>query len=213
VTTHPAKFPGAVLDAIDDLLGDTVTVLDPFAGVGGIHALRHRGRATWGIEIEPEWAEASPFTLTGSALALPWLDGSFDAVATSPTYGNRMADTYDGRDGSTRATYRIALGRPLSEDNSGSLQWGDRYRDFHARAWAEAVRVLRPGGRFILNSKDHYRQGRLQSVTDWHVTKLQDLGLLLVERRRVPCPGNRFGANGSLRIDHEEVIRLDKPAG
>lgn len=211
--THPATFTPAILDAINSLLGDAALVLDPFAGVGGIHALQKGGnRLTIGVEVEPEWAAASPYTYCGSALALPFANESFDAIATSPTYGNRMADTYDGRDGSRRATYRIALGRPLSEDNSGGLQWGREYREFHESAWAEAVRVLRPEGRFVLNIKDHIRDGVVQRVADWHVSALEYLGLDLVERLKVKSPGFRMGRNHDKRVDYEEVILLIKGA-
>ena len=48
------------------------------------------------------------------------------------------------------------------------MQWGDAYRSFHVKAWREAWRVLRPGGRFVLNIKDHIRNGERMPVTDWH---------------------------------------------
>ncbi len=206
---HPATFSTAVLEVIDELLGDAVSVLDPFAGVGGIHDLK--GRETYGLEIEPEWASKHFLTHVGSALALEWMDDSFDAIATSPTYGNRMADSYDGRDGSTRSTYRIALGRPLDGENSGGMQWGKAYREFHIKAWAEAVRVLKPGGRFVLNCKDHMRGGERQPVTDWHVSVLENLGLGVHDWRRVPAYGYGYGANAAARVDAEDVVLLRAP--
>ena len=211
MSNHPATFNPLILATINDMLGDADPVLDPFAGVGGIHTLpRHPNglvRDTHGIEIEHEWADNHPRNIHASALDIPYEDGYFGAIATSPTYGNRMADQYDGRDGSKRHTYRIALGHDLSEDNSGALQWGFEYRLFHMRAWMEAKRVLEPGGKFILNIKDHIRGGERQRVADWHVECLRGwLGLGLVERREVKSPGIRFGANADLRIDHEEVI-------
>ena len=205
---HPATFSTAILDVIDELLGDAFIVFDPFAGVGGIHNLVGRGRATYGAEIEREWADAHPRTFCESALDLFWADNGFDAIATSPTYGNRMADTYDGRDGSTRATYRIALGRPLDEENSGGMQWGLAYRVFHLKAWVEAVRVLKPGGRFVLNCKDHIRGNERQRVTDWHVSVLEDLGLGVHDWRRVPSRGYGYGANATARVDAEDVVLL-----
>jgi SAM-dependent methyltransferase len=71
-------------------------VLDPFAGVGRVHQLPvELPLLTVGVELEHEWAAAGG-SLCGDATALPFADESFDAVATSPCYGNRMADSYDG---------------------------------------------------------------------------------------------------------------------
>jgi len=208
---HPAKFTDSLLPVIDLFLGTADTVLDPFAGTGKIHQLRESGRTTYGIELEPEWAEMNPFTMVGDARALPFEDGYFDAIATSPTYGNRMADTYDGRDGSRRNTYRISLGHDLSEGSSAGLQWGAEYRLFHEKAWKEAIRVLRQHGSFVLNCKDHIRKGERVPVTQWHVGELERLGLAVDRFQRVETPGNRHGANGQARLDYEWVVRLWKP--
>lgn len=212
MTDHPATFNQDILDAIADVLGPRyANVLDPFAGTGKVHSLATSERKTTGIEIEEEWAAMHDDTIVGSALALPFEDDTFDAIVTSPTYGNRMADQYDGRDGSTRATYRISLGRPLCEENSGKLQWGVKYRRFHWDAWREAVRVLRPAGRFVLNIKDHIRGGVVQGVTAWHIDTLESLGLVVADHRQVPCEGYGFGANADLRVDFENVIAFDLP--
>lgn len=206
---HPARYSDAILDLSRQLVPEGALVLDPFAGTGRIHELEHA--FTFGIEIEPEWAEMHPRTILGDALELPsfWTD-LFDVIVTSPTYGNRMADHHEARDGSRRITYRHVLGRPLHENNSGGLQWGEKYRDFHQRAWAEAVRVLRPGGLFILNISDHVRRGKVEPVSSWHVMTLEDLGLTVVKAHRVATPRMRFGANATTRVDHELVIEFTK---
>jgi tRNA G10 N-methylase Trm11 len=95
--------------------------------------------------------------VVGDALALPFPDATFDAVVTSPTYGNRMADHHHARDGSLRYSYTHTLGRSLHPNNSGTLHWGAEYQRFHSLAWREVWRVVRPGGRFVLNIKDHVR--------------------------------------------------------
>ena len=207
---HPARYSDALLPVMARYLIGCRRVLDPFGGVGGVFRLSAwlPGAELQAVEIEPEWAAADPRITLGSALSLPWAAGYFDAVATSPAYGNRMADHHDARDGSRRYTYRHALGRPLHRDNAGSLQWGDGYRQFHRQAWAEARRVLRAGGLFVLNCKDHYRRGELQPVTAWHIAELERLGFGLVDRVQVATPGQRHGANGERRVDFETVAVL-----
>lgn len=198
-------------------------------------------------ELEPEWASQCPGPVTmADARRLPYADASFDAIATSPTYGNRMADHHQatercracggtgrtngdrhgdvcakcagaGRRAHVRHTYRHYLGRPLTEANTGQMHWGPTYRDVHHAIWAECVRVVRPGGRLVVNVKDHYRtltRGQLpvlQPVVHWHAMTLVGLGLGCAARRRVPCPGQRHGANGHARVDHEWVLVFDKP--
>ena len=205
---HPARYSAELLPTLALYLHGCTRILDPFGGVGGIYALAPflPGCQIEAVEIEPEWAGQDHRITQASALALPWPDETFDAVCTSPCYGNRMADHHEARDASRRNTYRHALGRPLHPDNAGALQWGDAYRAFHLRAWAEARRVLSPGGRFVLNVKDHYRAGVLQPVTDWHVQALTGTGFHLVKRIEIECPGQRCGANGHLRAPVESVI-------
>ena len=102
------------------------------------------------------------------------------------------------------------LGRPLTPGNSGALQWGEEYRALHVAVWTECRRVLKPGGIFVLNVKDHIRGGVLQEVTNWHAVTLLMLGFVCTRRVHVPCPGQRHGANGHLRVDYESVIQLRK---
>jgi SAM-dependent methyltransferase len=209
--SHPARYSKELLPIFAKLLKGYDVVLDPFAGTGLIHELPNQ---TIGVEIEPEWAALHPDTVVGSALELPWEDGEFDAICTSPTYGNRLADHHNASDPERRRSYTHDLGRPLALDNSGHMQWGPVYRSFHEYAWAEAVRVLRPGGRFVLNIKDHIRNGVQQPVAAWHVATLCGLGLRYDAElsQGVKTDELKQGANAEARAGQELVLVFDRRA-
>lgn len=222
---NPARFNKKVLATIEVILSEITeydadgvrTILDPFAGEGGIHVLRP-GYETWGLELEAEWAHATSlgekYTKVGDVKNLRrYYRRQWDAIVTSPTYGNRMADHHEAKDGSRRHTYRHTLGRALTDGNSGAMQWGKRYREFHRDAWAIVVKELRPGGWFLLNCKDHIRGGVREKVTDFHVGVLEDLGLVVWERVIVELPGLQHGENWQVRVPGEEVAVLRKGGG
>jgi tRNA G10 N-methylase Trm11 len=207
---HPARFTPAVAAVMVRQLAGARLVLDPFAGTGGIHHIADTiGARSVGVELQPKWAAWHPRTIVGNARALPFADAGVDAIGTSPSFGNRMADHHHARDDSYRRTYRHLYGEPLHPDNAGAMPWGPKYRAIHEQAWAEAVRVLQPHGRLVLNMKDHKRAGRVVPVTAWHIQTLCALGLTRTDHVRLATPGYRRGANRD-RVDHESVITFTK---
>lgn len=205
---HPAPYSAAVLEALGRWTEGLRPLLDPFAGTGRVHDL---GGDTYGVEIEPEWAAMHPRTEVGDACDLRFPDGFFACVATSPTYGNRFADRHNARDGSLRRGYTHDLrkltgdpDRQLAVTNTGRYQWGTAYQALHKLAWKEVGRVLRPGGRFVLNVSDHYRNGRIVDVCRWHEGTLRAFGFQLEAIELVPTPRLRLGANRH-RVPHEEI--------
>jgi hypothetical protein len=205
---HPAKYTDALLVTMAKMLQGHKRILDPFGGVGGVFRLQ-----AWlpdaqfeAVEIEPEWAAKHPKTTLGNALHLPWPDGYFDAICTSPVYGNRLSDSTLNTDSYSRIAYAASLGRRLHPDNAGKLEWGQRYQDFHRRAWTEARRVLDDGGIFVLNIKDHIRKGTRINVTAWHVECLESLGFKCEWIERIKTPSWRRGINREERIPYESVM-------
>lgn len=218
---HPAKYSAVVMAQLRSIaareaarLGRPLRILDGFAGTGRIHRLRADGHRTVGVELEWEWAVYRRGTARGDALRLPFRAGIFDAYMASPAYGDRHADHHEAKDPSKRHTYRHYLDQPLSLGSSAALQWGPEYQAFHEAAWAEAVRVVRPGGLVVVVIADHIRGGEEIDVVGWHRSALEAVGLITEDDRTVPKRGLRHGANAELRVDEEHVLvcrRRNKP--
>ena len=207
VTKHPAKYSDQLLPHFKELLKDKATVLDPFAGTGKLRSICPNAIL---LEIEPEWAEISG-AIIGDALHIPkeWTN-KFDAVCTSPCYGNRMADSFEcSKGGKKRNTYHHCLGRKPSNCSSSTLQWGKKYKDFHLKAWEEVYRVLKPTGIFILNISDHIRNGKVIEVSKWHKETVMEVGFVFLEERKVNTPRNRYGANRQ-RVKYESIYVFRK---
>lgn len=204
---HPAKYTDSLLPIFEKMLNGCKSVLDPFAGTGKIHSLPYD---TTGLEIEKEWADMHKKTILGDATKMPFDNCFFDAICTSPTYGNRMADSHKAKDDSKRNTYTHVLGRDLSENNSGKMQWGDEYKKLHILVWKECFRVLKNNGIFILNFKNHIRKGKLVDVFSWHVSELLKIGFGIEKIEQVKTNGNGFGKNGNLRTGFEFVAMFRK---
>ena len=204
---HPAKFTDVLLPVMADMLRGCRLVIDPFGGTGKIATLRHwlPGVQFVSGELESEWAR--PGMVCQNSRWMPYAAKTFDGCATSPAYGNRMADKLL-RDPAKTKTYACDLGHKLSHDNGAALQWGQAYRELHLAIWRECARVLQPGAPLVLNMKDHIRGGERMHVTDWHVAELLSAGFQLVGDRRVVCPGQREGKNSAARVPYESIIKF-----
>lgn len=230
-TDHPARFSAAVLEAVQPYLDDEAVrrfgpdseerllIWDPFAGPGGIHALHDdTGDLTWGGELEWEWACQHPRNLVADALHPPFRPGSFHVVLTSPCYGNRFADTYAGdAKNSKRYSYRIYLGRMPSSGSAAVMQWGKKYRAFHAEAFAAAVDLLDDEGLLICNISNHMRtlvtgEPSLEMhVVEWYLSLFAGLGLRLVAAAPVGTPRMAHGQNHEKRAEAEFLLVFRKP--
>ena len=213
MSKHPAVMGPHILESCKTLLPfEGCRVLDPFAGLGTTAKLLPEYDVV-GVEIEKEWADQYEKTICGDSLiVVPTLE-KFDAVLTSPTYGNRMADDFEASDKSKRITYRHKLGRKLSEGTTSNLHYGKRnkkYEDLHTKIWKVCVDALKDNGVFILNCKDFISSGTVMEVTQWHIKTLEGYGMSVVESIRVPSRGMRFGSNSQQRIDYENVVCLQK---
>lgn len=214
--SHPAKFSAPILETVRKLLDYYEVegfIVDPFAGVGGIHDLATTNRRTYGIELEPEWAEQMMERGPGWCGDFFHWEPKFTvaAVVTSPTYANRMSDHHEAKDDSRRMTYKHQLGRDLTAGNSASMGWGVPYRAFHIMAWNRCRELLMAGGWMFLNVKDHVRNGQVVPVADWHRTRLIGAGFQLMDDVQVPVRGMGFGQNRDLRVDHERVMAFYRP--
>lgn len=188
-------------------------VLDPMAGIGRIHDLDRCGvYETIGVELEQEWVDAHPKTLQGDVTDLPdeWFD-SFDAVVTSPPYGNRMADHHNAKDGSKRITYKHVLGRDLTDGSGAGMQWGFSYQRWATSVVDAMAYMVKPGGLVVLNISNHIRKGQEMLVSEYWLTELLRYGLKFERAIDVDTPRMGFGENGNLRVDREWVFVTRKP--
>jgi SAM-dependent methyltransferase len=213
---HPAKYSDIMLPVFAKQLQGYLKVLDPMAGTGKLAQIYLHGYhgQIYCNEIEPDWQKSDhPEEVIWSftdAEHLPYRDGSFDAICTSPTYGNRLADHWNRKDTSKRFSYTFNLGKELHPENTGKMHWGKSYREKHILIWKECLRVLRDNGKFIVNVSDHIRNYQLIPVVQWHKDTLLSLGLTLKEEYPISTPRLRYGSNHKARVGVEWILVFQK---
>lgn len=218
---HPAKFSPQILDAIraHPLFPEEGTIIDPFAGVGGIHYLSSDKIKTIGIEIERPWylegLKHGPMVHWDSTrINMLYQRRSFDAMVTSPTYGNRFADHHRAKDGSVRRSYTHDLRSSVDPDyelnkyNTGLYHESDqRYWHLHKIVWFRMWEVLKVGAPAFVNVSDFIRNGERVPVVEKHLKILSEW-FRLVDRMEIPTRRMRMGENSAARVDSEAVLVL-----
>ena len=212
---HPAKYSDKFIPIFAKALIGYDKVYDPMAGTGKLALIKSHGYkgAIYCNDIEKEWTgqvKGVDHWSISDAADVEFDDGFFDAICTSPTYGNRMADHCNHKDGSKRITYRVYLGRELNKNNTGRMQWGAKYRSTHIKIYKECARVLRSKGLFILNMSDHIRAWNQVFVTDWHKRVLENSGFNCTSDQKIKTPRMGFGANSASRVQHERILMFVK---
>lgn len=213
---HPAKYSDIFIPIFAKLLTNCKNVLDPFAGTGKLALIKEHGFEGEVIcyEIEKEWVEESIYNVDkwyiGDSSNMVFENEFFDAICTSPTYGNRMADHHDAKDESKRITYKHYLGRNLNENNTGQMQWGEKYREKHIEVYSECFRVLKNSGIMIVNISNHIRKGKIVDVVNWHKETLINIGLKLVDNITIETPRMKFGDNSINRVKYENILIFQK---
>lgn len=214
---HPAKFTDEFIPIFADILKTCNNVIDPMCGTGKIGLIKQYGfnGIIYANELEIEWLQQAidngcDIISSDDASNMRYSDRSFDAICTSPTYGNRMADHHNAKDNSKRNTYTHTIGRKLSEENTGNMQWGERYRQKHIDIYKEFYRILKSEGIFILNIKDHIRKGKIINVSEFHKNTIIDIGFTLIKEMKIEVDGLKFGTNYEKRIEYENIFVFKK---
>ena len=209
---HPATYTDSFIPIFAELLADCSNVLDPFGGVGKLALIKEYGFKGKVVcnELEHEWAEIGKYNVDewsiGDAANLRFANCEFDAICTSPTYGNRMADHHNAKDGTKRVTYKHFLGRDLNEANTGRMQWGENYRKKHKDVYKECCRVLKKNGLMVVNVSDHIRKGEVVNVVEWHKKTLVELGMKMIDEIKISTPRMGFGQNAKARVQYECIL-------
>lgn len=214
---HPAKYSNEFIPIFAKILieNNCHKILDPFAGVGKISQIRQYGYdgKIYANEIEADWANEiidCNVTTIKDAEFLSYPNEYFDAIVTSPTYGNRMADHHLAKDNSKRNTYTHCIGHQLNDGNTGKMQFGKEYCEKHEKIYTNLCPMIKNNGMFILNVSNHIRKGSEVDVVSWHIDAILTRGFILEQDIKISTKRNKFGANSEKRVEFEHILVFRK---
>lgn len=220
---HGAQYHPSIIAKLGEIIPRGTRVHDCYAGTG-----ERLGEGSdlygWiftGVEIEAPLI-IDPRVVPGDATdptTYPTLD---HWNVCSPVYANGMTDAFPWKPPeeyakpSTYNTYRhwlartLGYDRPLHPNNMGGTsartKKGKAIFDQLARdsvaCWTAST--------VIVNMKDRIADGEVVDLVGEWVDLLGEYGYIVTERVKVPCPGNRRGRNGELRVEHEELIIAER---
>ena len=213
---HEAQWSWPVLEAIAARLARGVRVHDCFAGTGD-RLGQMADRKQWvftGTDLQAVFI-FDPRVVQGDATDPDTYPTEKHYLLTSPVYPNGMADDFKARDPEGRHTYRAAQHRllghdePLHPNNMGRYGYRPgRPPENKAIYWgiAEAAVACWTAATVFVNVKDFIHSNDVvEPVVEPWAELLEHHGYLIVERVKVPVPGQRHGANRH-RVDHEVVL-------
>lgn len=231
-TGHPARYSGAIIDRLPALIRkhapDVSDLFDCYAGTG--ERLQELADllpeyVVRGIELEGPFIVNQRLVKQGNARNPRKYPKRPFAIVTSPVYPNGMADEYEVKDVSRRATYNVALhnltGEKLHPDNMGRYGYRGTKRGGtsvkRAAYWelAEATVAVWTGNAncravFVNVSDFPTSHGMEPLVDDWKEL-LRRHGWRIKASVKVVTPRDRSHENSELRAEHEVIIVAVKP--
>jgi hypothetical protein len=223
-TGHPARFSGAIVDKLREVLlarAPIPYIFDPFAGTGErLAELLGDDFEGGGIELHNHFIVNRKLVKVGDATKAKCYPRRPFVVVTSPVYPNGMAESWNVSPGdtSTRNTYSGALaklgGLPKPND-MGVFGYRGTKRDGRslrrAAYWSlagEAVAcwTASPCTGIFLNVSDFLSGGVVEPlVQDWRAL-LREHGWKITHTYKVRTPRHKGNEHADQRLDYESIL-------
>ena len=213
---HPAKYSDVLLPYIYEEIKNSKKLLDPFAGTGKIAKIKNWGYngEIYANDIEKDWLSPNVYGCDyisfQDAEYLEYPKNYFDAIATSPTYGNRMADHFNSKENSRRITYTHYLGKELQDGNTGKMHFGAEYKEKHKRIYKHLYELCNKSGKIVVNISNFIKNGEEVDVVGWTTQTLKNVGFVYIKTIWVKTPRMKFGKNSEKRVEKEAILVFEK---